>query len=90
MNLGTTGQSIDYAAITPVLIVALGALAVLLTDLFIGERRKADLAWLTSGILVVGLLAELGLDCNGICKRVRAALGRSSEENEVTSHPAAG
>jgi 1-deoxy-D-xylulose-5-phosphate synthase len=36
------------------------------------------------------LLAELGLDCNGICKRVRAALGRSSEENEVTSHPAAG
>ena len=60
-----SGQSIDYAAITPVLVVALGALVVLITDLFTDARRKADLAWLTVAVLVLGLFGELGLWIGG-------------------------
>jgi NADH-quinone oxidoreductase subunit N len=72
MSHGSNGQSIDYAAILPVLIVGLGALAVLLTDLFIkDERRKADLAWLTAAILVIGLFAELGLWIGGVANKPR-------------------
>jgi NADH-quinone oxidoreductase subunit N len=65
MNHAVTGQSIDYAAITPVLVVALGALVVLLADLFTDARRKADLAWLTVAVLVLGLFGELGLWIGG-------------------------
>jgi NADH-quinone oxidoreductase subunit N len=72
MNHGSTAQSIDYAAILPVLVVALGALVVLLADLFVkDERRKADLAWLTSAVLVIGLFAELGLWIGGVADKPR-------------------
>jgi NADH-quinone oxidoreductase subunit N len=72
MNHGSNAQSIDYAAILPVLLVALGALVVLLTDLFVkDERRKADLAWLTSAVLVIGLFAELGLWIGGVANKPR-------------------
>ncbi|HTJ65953.1 MAG TPA: NADH-quinone oxidoreductase subunit N [Actinospica sp.] len=54
-------QSIDYAAIMPVLIVALGALGVLITDLFTRAERKGDLAWLAVIVTVIALFAELGL-----------------------------
>ena len=58
-------QSIDYTAITPVLIVGIGALGVLLTDLFLSERHKGELAWLTVAVLAIGLFAELGLWIGG-------------------------
>jgi NADH-quinone oxidoreductase subunit N len=77
------GQSIDYAAITPVLIVALGALAVLLTDLFVGARRKADLAWLTAAVLVVGLCAELGLWIGGAATKPRLTFCTTSSHTTV-------
>jgi len=64
-------QSIDYAAIMPVLIVALGALGVLVTDLFTREERKGDLAWLTAAVLVIGLFAELGLWIGGVANKPR-------------------
>jgi NADH-quinone oxidoreductase subunit N len=64
-------QSIDYAAIMPVLIVALGALGVLLTDLFTRDERKSDLAWLTVAVLVIGLFAELGLWIGGVATKPR-------------------
>jgi NADH-quinone oxidoreductase subunit N len=64
-------QSIDYAAIMPVLIVALGALGVLLTDLFTRDERKSDLAWLTVVVLVIGLFAELGLWIGGVATKPR-------------------
>jgi len=76
-------QSIDYAAITPVLIVAFGALVVLLTDLFVGEKRKADLAWLTSGILVIGLFAELGLWIGGVADKPRLTFCTTSGHTSV-------
>jgi NADH-quinone oxidoreductase subunit N len=55
-------QSIDYPLLLPVLIVALGALAVLVADLFLdGERKKAWLPLGTVAVLVAGLAAELAL-----------------------------
>ena len=87
MNLGSpaqNAQSIDYAAILPVLIVALGALVVLLADLFVqDERRKADLAWLTSGILVIGLFAELGLWVGGVANKPRLTFCTTSSHVSV-------
>ncbi len=71
MNHGSNGQSIDYSAIMPVLIVALGALGVLLTDLFTSKERKADLAWLTVGVLAIALFAELGLWIGGVANKPR-------------------
>ncbi|WP_034267666.1 NADH-quinone oxidoreductase subunit N [Actinospica robiniae] len=58
-------QSIDYAAITPLLLVAVGALGVLIADLFAGPKGKAALPWATAGVLVLGLGAELGLWLSG-------------------------
>lgn len=71
MNPGSQGQSIDYAAIIPVLIVALGALGVLLSDLFLSARRKPQLAWLTVAVTAIALLAELGLWIGGAGTRPR-------------------
>lgn len=51
-------QSIDYTALLPVLLVAAGALAVLLADLFLTEERKPYLAWATVAVLVAALIAE--------------------------------
>jgi len=51
-------QSIDYAALLPVLLVAGGALAVLLADLFLTEERKPYLAWGTVAVLIAALIAE--------------------------------
>lgn len=60
--MGTTGlfsiQSIDYTALLPVLLVAGGALVVLVTDLFLPAQRKPWLAWGTIGILIAALIAE--------------------------------
>jgi len=71
MSQALSGQSIDYAAIIPVLIAALGALGVLLADLFLDARRKALLAWLTAAVLAIGLLAELGLWISGAATKPR-------------------
>jgi NADH-quinone oxidoreductase subunit N len=51
-------QSIDYTLLLPVLFTAVGALAVLVVDLFLTEQRKAWLPWGTVGVLVAGLIAE--------------------------------
>lgn len=63
--MGATGffsiQSIDYTALLPVLIVAGGALVVLVTDLFLTEARKPWLAWGTVVILIAALIAETAL-----------------------------
>jgi NADH-quinone oxidoreductase subunit N len=83
MSQAVNGQSIDYAAITPVLVVALGALAVLLTDLFTGARRKAELSWLTAAVLVLGLCAELGLWIGGAATRPRLTFCTTSGHASV-------
>lgn len=49
-------QSIDYAAISPMLAVGVAAVLVLLADLFLDERRKDALV----GISVAGVLAAIG------------------------------
>jgi NADH-quinone oxidoreductase subunit N len=54
-------QSIDYAAILPVLFTAAGALVVLVADLFLGPDRKSLLGWLAAGALACAGLAEIGL-----------------------------
>ncbi|WP_246575821.1 NADH-quinone oxidoreductase subunit N [Actinospica durhamensis] len=64
-------QSIDYAAILPLLLAALGALGVLIADLFVGAKGRASFPWVTAGILVLGLGAELGLWASGAGTRPR-------------------
>ncbi|HXR72223.1 MAG TPA: hypothetical protein VN779_15690, partial [Actinocrinis sp.] len=54
-------QSIDYTALLPVLLVAGGALAVLLADLFLSAGRKPWLSWATIGVIVAALVSELAL-----------------------------
>lgn len=54
-------QSIDYTALLPVLLVAGGALAVLLADLFLSADRKPWLSWATIGVIVASLASELAL-----------------------------
>lgn len=76
-------QSIDYAAIMPVLIVAIGALGVLLTDLFTRDERKGDLAWLTVAVIVIGLFAELGLWIGGVANKPRLTFCLSSQHTTV-------
>ena len=76
-------QSIDYAAVMPVLIVALGALGVLLTDLFTREERKGDLAWLTVAVVLIGLFAELGLWIGGAATKPRLTFCLSSQHSTV-------
>jgi NADH-quinone oxidoreductase subunit N len=76
-------QSIDYAAILPVLVVALGALLVLLADLFIDESRKPDLAWLTAGVVAIGLFAELGLWIGGVANKPRLTFCTTSHHANV-------
>jgi NADH-quinone oxidoreductase subunit N len=51
-------QSIDYTAILPVLIVAGGALALLVADLFLDDIDRPLLSWATAAILVVALIAQ--------------------------------
>ena len=64
-------QSIDYAAIIPVLIIAIGALGVLLADLFLEPRHKAQLSWLTVAVVLIALLGELGLWIGGAATKPR-------------------
>jgi len=54
-------QSIDWTLLLPVLFTAVGALAVLVADLFLTEERKAWLPWGTVGVLAAGLAAEIVL-----------------------------
>ncbi len=54
-------QSIDYTALLPVLLVAGGALAVLLADLFLSAGRKPWLSWATIGVILAALVSELAL-----------------------------
>ena len=54
-------QSIDYPAILPLLLVAGGALAVLIGDLFLTEARKPRLAWATCAVLLLALGFEIAL-----------------------------
>jgi NADH-quinone oxidoreductase subunit N len=54
-------QSIDYTLLLPVLFTAVGALAVLVADLFLTEQRKIWLPWGTVGVLGAGLIAEIVL-----------------------------
>ncbi|MGH3415038.1 MAG: NADH-quinone oxidoreductase subunit N [Actinocrinis sp.] len=51
-------QTIDYVALLPVFLVAGGALAVLVADLFLPEARKRWLSWATVAVLVAALVAE--------------------------------
>ncbi|MGW6915966.1 NADH-quinone oxidoreductase subunit N [Kitasatospora sp. NPDC054939] len=58
---GSLIQSVDWVAVAPPLIAALAAIGVLVTDLFLPERRKKLLGWLTVGGLALALLALLPL-----------------------------
>ena len=51
-------QSIDYTAILPLLIVAGGALVLLVADLFLDDVDRPLLSWATAVILVGALVAE--------------------------------
>jgi NADH-quinone oxidoreductase subunit N len=52
-------QGIDYAAISPTLIVALAAVAVLVADAF--DIPRNVVSWISAGSLVAGLIAVLAL-----------------------------
>lgn len=54
-------QAIDYTALLPALITAGGALAVLLTDLFLTRDRKPWLSWGALAVIVAALASELVL-----------------------------
>ncbi|MGK4907579.1 NADH-quinone oxidoreductase subunit N [Streptomyces albus] len=54
-------QSVDWVAVAPPVIVALAALAVLVADLFLTERRKSLLGPLSAAALALSLLALLPL-----------------------------
>jgi len=54
-------QSVDWVAIAPPTIAAVVALAVLVADLFLGDRRKALLGWVSVAGLAVAALALLPL-----------------------------
>lgn len=54
-------QSVDWLAIAPPTITALVGLGVLVTDLFVSERRKALLGWISVAGLVLALLSLLPL-----------------------------
>jgi NADH-quinone oxidoreductase subunit N len=54
-------QSIDYVQIAPPLIVAGGALVVLVAELFVPQARKQLVAWLTLAILAVAAIPALAL-----------------------------
>ncbi|HCA85370.1 MAG TPA: NADH-quinone oxidoreductase subunit N [Streptomyces sp.] len=63
-------QSVDWLAIAPPTITALVGLAVLVADLFVSERRKPLLGWIsTAGLAVAGLslLPILGGDRRTFC-----------------------
>jgi NADH-quinone oxidoreductase subunit N len=55
------GEAIDYAAILPPILAGLGALAVLLLDLFLPDERKPLLTWAACAVLAAALGAELYL-----------------------------
>jgi len=57
----TGAQSIDYLAIAAPLVVALGALAVLVADAFLPARRSAVAGWLSTGVLAAAGLLLLPL-----------------------------
>jgi NADH-quinone oxidoreductase subunit N len=61
ISSATFGAGIDYVALLPVILVALGALGILIADLFLGEQRKPLLNWAACGVLCAALAAELGL-----------------------------
>ena len=54
-------EVIDYAAVLPPIVVALGALVVLVLDLFLAEARKPLLNWAACAVVVAALAAELYL-----------------------------
>ncbi|MFG3367751.1 NADH-quinone oxidoreductase subunit N [Streptomyces sp. NPDC048156] len=54
-------QSVDWLAIAPPTIAAVVALVVLVADLFLGERRKALLGWVSVAGLAAAALALLPL-----------------------------
>ncbi|WP_031510665.1 NADH-quinone oxidoreductase subunit N [Streptomyces megasporus] len=64
-NAGNVGnaenvvQSVDWLAIAPPTLAALGALAVLVADLFLPERRKSLLGWTAGAFLVLAALSLL-------------------------------
>ena len=60
-NPGGLIQSVDWVAVAPPLIAGLAALAVLLADLFLPERRKKLLGWFSVAGLALALVALLAL-----------------------------
>ncbi|WP_448318707.1 NADH-quinone oxidoreductase subunit N, partial [Streptomyces sp. CO7] len=54
-------QSVDWTAVAPPTLTAVAALAVLVADLFLPERRKALMGWISVAALAAGLLLLLPL-----------------------------
>jgi NADH-quinone oxidoreductase subunit N len=54
---------INYVAILPVILVALGALGILVADLFLDDKRKPLLNWGSCAVLAASLIAEICLWC---------------------------
>ncbi|MEW2495003.1 NADH-quinone oxidoreductase subunit N [Streptomyces nodosus] len=54
-------QSVDWTAVAPPAVAAVVALAVLVTDLFLGERHKAVLGWISLAGLAAAALMLLPL-----------------------------
>ena len=54
-------QHIDYVQIAAPLIVAIGAVAVLVAELFVPRSRKPVVSWLTLGVLAVAAIPDLTL-----------------------------
>ncbi|GAB3647505.1 NADH-quinone oxidoreductase subunit N [Streptomyces sparsus] len=70
-------QSVDWLAIAPPALTALAALAVLVADLFLDERRKPLLGWFTVGALLLAgllLLPLAGEDRSTFCLATEPAV----------------
>ncbi|MFF7141309.1 MULTISPECIES: NADH-quinone oxidoreductase subunit N [Streptomyces] len=60
-SMSSLVQSVDWTAVAPPAVAAVVALAVLVTDLFLGERHKAVLGWISLAGLAAAALMLLPL-----------------------------
>jgi NADH-quinone oxidoreductase subunit N len=70
--------SIDYAAVAPPLILAVAALAVLMADLFLPERRRGLVGLVSLGGVLAALAAVAALAADGAARRTFCVPGGPS------------
>ncbi|MFC1417219.1 NADH-quinone oxidoreductase subunit N [Streptacidiphilus cavernicola] len=86
---GSLIQSIDWAAVAPLLVTAATALGVLVGDLFLPEPRKRLLGWISVGGLLLALIFLVPLrdgDRATFCVRAAGAPGDAPACSYVADH----